>query len=213
MHGAFHKQRETLPIKAMSSGEAIYLGVKPFWRTRTNCDVTIVDYPEFDTVEVISYESSFDREAPRLYLSSAYIAKTMNASEIELKLVAEKEAQLRRHCTPDEAQIRSDILKKFKIDYILNRLQIVEFLPAIKSFRVELKLNYRDDEVLGCQEQKMNAVIEKHPGLVPFKSPCLYKFSMYKNHLLFSYMLFCFKGLTSFYGLRFFAGLMRCNSQ
>jgi hypothetical protein len=183
--------------KPVSTGRVIYQGVKPFWRTRTNCDVSIVEYTEFDTIEVITYEPSFDREAPRLYLSSAYVISTITETEMEAKMIAAKEIQLRRHRTPDVAQVRSEVLTQFKVDYVLNRLQIADFSPEIKSFKVELKLNYRDDEISENKQQKMDAIIEQHPDLIPFKSPCIYQFSMYV-FLLFVSVTLVFKIVFAF---------------
>lgn len=152
--------------------EIVFQGAKCFWRTRNTVDVIIVHHTTFDVFEIITYEPSFDKEAPRVYLDNAILNTKIDEDVVEEKLKAAKEPSLRRHEVPDTEKLRKEVINKEKAAYILNRLFITEFIPEKKMVKVEMQFNFRDHDDAHATGTDISLVAcARPPGLQPYKSP------------------------------------------
>lgn len=100
----------------------IFQGVKFYWRTRNTIDVTMVDHVELNLTEIILFDPSLGKEAPRIYLSSSVLYSKLDHDDIEYQLSFAK-----TNCVPITEKFIDGIVNKAKSEYILNRLQITEY--------------------------------------------------------------------------------------
>jgi len=135
---------------------------KFFWRTRNSIDVTIVQYSELNVTEIISYEPSLDKEAPRIYLNSAILVTKLDYDEIALKVGAAKQRNI-----PQTAKFTSDVTNQAIADYILNRLFVSEFSREPKKFAVKLQFNFRDRDLEAGGNTIDKIICEKPEALKP----------------------------------------------
>mmetsp|Transcript_28299 Transcript_28299/g.48518 ORF Transcript_28299/g.48518 Transcript_28299/m.48518 type:complete len:692 (-) Transcript_28299:686-2761(-) len=134
--------------------EIIFQGAKPFWRTRNTVDVKLVLHTALDVIEIVSYEPTFDKEAPRIYLKNSTVIANLDQEDIEKKLEEAKEPILRRRQVPDNAALLKDVVNSSASEYILNRLHIAEFDAERRTFTMEIKPTARDVECAqpGCAD-------------------------------------------------------------
>lgn len=152
--------------------EVIYQGTKSYWRTRTTIDLMVVHHLGHNVLEVVTYEPSIDREAPRIYLDNTVLDSKIDQTEIEEKLKAAKEPILRRREVPDNEKLLKQIVNSTKVAYILNRLSITEFTPEDRVIRFELQFNFRDHDDAHSSGTDVSAIVlQKAEDLVPYKSP------------------------------------------
>jgi hypothetical protein len=155
-----------------SSVDVIYQGAKCFWRTRNTVDIIIVQHNEFNVLELITYEPSIDKEAPRIYLDNLVLDSKIDKAEVEVKLKEAKEPFLRRHEVPNAEKLLKDIITAAKINYVLNRVFVAELSPEKKVFKVEIQFNFRDHDEAHTSGVDISLVhCQKPPKLQPFKSP------------------------------------------
>ena len=119
------------------SGIVIFEGVKFFWRSRNTIDVWIVEHKSFNLYELIAYEPSMDKEAPRIYISSKELLEKVGNDEIESKLSFAK-----RNNVPLTEIFVASVVNKVIADYVLNRILMKEFLMEEKKITIELRLDY-----------------------------------------------------------------------
>ena len=136
---------------------------KFFWRTRNSIDVTIVQYNALNVTEIISYEPSIDKEAPRIYLNSKVLVTKLDYEEIASKVGAAKQ----RNAPTRTAEFTSDITNQAISDYILNRLFVSEFSRDPKRFSVKLQFNFRDRDLESGGGAIDNIICEKPEALKP----------------------------------------------
>jgi predicted transport protein len=159
-------------MSASSKVEIIFQGAKCFWRTRNTVDLMIIHHVGLNVLEVVTYEPSFDKEAPRLYLDNAVLESKIDQSEVEEKLRAAKEPILRRHEVPNAEKLLKEIVTNTKVAYVLNRLFITEFSVENKVIKVELQFNFRDHDDAHNTGTDVSAVTcQRPPDLVQYKSP------------------------------------------
>ena len=92
-----------------------------------------------NVVEVIAYEPTFDKEAPRIYLDNDVLYEKIDKSKLESKLSTLKEPFLRQREVPDTPQLELHVIKRAKADYLLDRLFITEFSPDKKEIVLEVR--------------------------------------------------------------------------
>lgn len=124
--------------------EVIFQGSKCYWRTRNTVDIMLVLHNEFNVIEVITYEPTIDKEAPRIYLDNSILNTKIDQEEAQEKLRVAKELILRRREVPNAEKLLKEIINNAKTDYILNRLFIAEFAPEKRTIKVEIQFNFRD---------------------------------------------------------------------
>lgn len=121
----------------------VFQGAKFFWKTRNTMDVTIVYHEHHNVTEVIMFDISLGKEAPRIYINTEALESNVEQNEIEV---------LQNFATMNNVPISDKFLvgiaNKAKADYILKRLVITEYsLEArlvVVSLHSELKgLNCR----------------------------------------------------------------------
>lgn len=126
------------------AAEVIFQGSKCYWRTRNTVDIMLVLHNDFNVIEVITYEPTIDKEAPRIYLENSILNTKIDQEEVQEKLRAAKEIILRRREAPNADKLLKEIINNAKTDYILNRLFIAEFFPEKRVIKVEIQFNFRD---------------------------------------------------------------------
>ena len=152
--------------------EIIFQGAKCFWRTRNTVDIMIVHHVEYNILEVITYEPSFDQEAPRIYFDDKVLETKLDHEAVDTKFKEEKELILRRHDVPDNEKLMKETINNAKIAYILNRLFLAEFVPDLKKITVEIQFNFRDIDEANANGTDMSTVTIPKPELLdPYKSP------------------------------------------
>lgn len=158
--------------KAVRSPFVAYDGSKCFWKTKNTVDIMIVEHDECSTIEVIAFEPTFNKESPRVYLNKNIVVAKIDPGFVDEKLRHAKEMCLRRHDVPDVLKLLSEINQKARVDYILNRLFITEFVPETKTMTIGIQFNFRDRD----EEQESSVCLDKmiaaRPAdLVPYATP------------------------------------------
>ena len=152
--------------------EILFQGAKCFWRTRNTVDIMLIIHHEFNVTEIITYEPSFDKEAPRIYLDNNILNGKIDQVDVEEKVRLAKEPILRRHAVPNVEKLRKEIINNAKTDYILNRLFISEFSPEKRTIRVEIQFNFRDFDDAHTSGADISLIsCTKPTELELFKSP------------------------------------------
>jgi carbonic anhydrase len=116
--------------------EIAFDGTKFYWRTRNTVDVVIVHHKDCNTFEVIIYEPTLDKEAPRIYLNEKILMPKVDHNEIDSKLSFAK-----RNSLPLTEKFVSGIVNKSVSDFILNRLLIKELVASEKIFLVDFRID------------------------------------------------------------------------
>lgn len=152
--------------------EVIFQGAKCFWRTRNTVDIMLVLHKEFNVIEVITYEPSFNKEAPRIYLNNNIVDSKIDQSEVEEKMRLAKEPILRRREVPNNEVLLKNIINNTKADYVMNRLSIAEFSPEKQIIRVEIQFNFRDFDDAYANGTDITLICCDKPKLLQrYKSP------------------------------------------
>ena len=152
--------------------DVIFQGAKCFWRTRNTVDIMLVLHRGSSVIEVITYEPSFDKEAPRIYLDNTILNSKIDQNEVQEKLRLAKELILRRREVPNTEKLLKEIIDSAKTDYVLNRLFITEFTPEKRTIKVSIQFNFRDfDDAHASGTDISKIVCDKPTGLQRFKSP------------------------------------------
>lgn len=133
----------------------------------------LVLHSTLDVIEVISYEPTIDKEAPRIYLKNSSLVAKLGEEEIKGKFAEAKETMLRRQQVPDNAALLQEVVKSSTTEYVLNRLQIAEFDAEKKSICMEMMVNFRDcaDEHQPDGADASQIICAKPNQLQMFKSP------------------------------------------
>ena len=106
--------------------------------------VTLIEHPSHHVVELVAFESTINREAPRIYFDSAILNAKLDYADIDQSLNEIKEPILRRHSVPDTELLLASIVNKAKSDYIMNRLVVVDYSHETEDFQVGIQFNFRD---------------------------------------------------------------------
>lgn len=148
------------------NGVKIFQGVKFFWRTRNSLDIIIIEHKSFNVTELIAYEPTIDREAPRLYLNTALLRTKIDHTAVDAQVSFAK----RNNVSHTEEWIEG-IYNKAKADYLLNRLFITEFSSENKVIKVEVQISSIAAESDADAEDKVPLMCERPTELRPFHSP------------------------------------------
>lgn len=134
----------------------IFQGVKFFWKTRNTVDVTLVDHSLENITEIVVYDPSIDREAPRIYLDSQVLYSKLNPVDIQ--------AQLSFGQRNGVLVTEQNIVNRGKFDYLVNRLFLSEYRADAKIIKANLQTS--------CMEANFEELCCSKPdSLVPFLSP------------------------------------------
>ncbi len=133
-----------------SAPRIIYQGGKFYWKTRNTIDITLVEHPASDVLEIVTYDPMLDREAARLYLDSKAVVAKVDHQDIEKKLLA---AQLNSISLNEK-----HFTHKAVFDLVASRLLVAEF--SLPERRMVVALNGND-----------KFEVDKPAGLAPFQSP------------------------------------------
>lgn len=128
-------------MSADKSSKKIFQGVKFYWRTRNSLDIIIAEHPGSNVTELIAFEPTIDKEAPRLYLDSAVLRSKIDQVAIDTQLSFAK-----RNNVPITEEWISAITNKAKADYLINRLVITEFSSEARVIKVELQVSSIETE-------------------------------------------------------------------
>jgi hypothetical protein len=123
-------------MEANNACEVAFDGTKFYWRTRNTVDVVIAHHKNCKTFEVIVYEPTLDKEAPRIYLNEDILMTKVDNNEIESKLSFAK-----RNNVPLTEKFVSGIVNKAVSDFVLNRLLIMELVASEKKFVMKLRID------------------------------------------------------------------------
>jgi hypothetical protein len=110
------------PIAVDTTVHVIFDGNKFYWRTRNTVDVIITEHKYCNAFEIVVYEPTLDKEAPRIYLDAALLLSKVHECDIDSKISFAN----RNHVSITEGMVHH-IMNKAISDYILNRLIIKEF--------------------------------------------------------------------------------------
>jgi hypothetical protein len=123
-------------MEASDACEVAFDGTKFYWRTRNTVDVVIAHHKYCKTFEVIIYEPTLDKEAPRIYLNEEILIPKVDHNEIDSKL-----SFVKRNCVPLTEKFVSGIVNKAVSDFVLNRLIIKELVASEKIFLVDFRID------------------------------------------------------------------------
>jgi hypothetical protein len=126
-------------LEMTSTAEITFDGTKFYWRTRNTVDVVIAHHKECQIFEVIVYEPTLDREAPRLYLDEKILMPKVDHNEINSKI-----SFANRNDVPLTEKFVTGIVNKAVADFVLNRLVIQELVASEKRFVVGLVIDDND---------------------------------------------------------------------
>lgn len=107
-----------------------------------------VDHPYVDTVEVICYERTTDQFAERIYFHRGPVFAKLDVESLQERLLLEKKNALRHRESFDEQKTRIAILNKAMADYIIDRLDLLEFSPL----HLVVDFKQSDAEILVCSK-------------------------------------------------------------
>lgn len=143
----------------------IFQGSKFFWRNRKTIDITTAEHRNIDITEIISYDPSFDIEAPRIYLNSTILYSCLDQDSIDTQLSFAK-----KNNVPHSASFLRNTFNAAIVNYILNRLFLTEYCLETQVFTIELQLkcNILEPEV-GCYRME-KLICAKPANLVSHKA-------------------------------------------
>lgn len=114
----------------MTAGEIIFTGSKNFWKTKTNLEITVIYYKNFQKFEVIAADPAKPSDERRLY-ADYYILKTkLDHDILERQTLEEHEAILRQKKIVEYIEVQDRVILKLAKDYLLSRLNIVYSTPS-----------------------------------------------------------------------------------
>jgi hypothetical protein len=145
-------------IAMATSVEITFDGTKFYWKTRNTVDVVIAHHIAHKVFEVIVYEPTLDREAPRLYLNEEILMPKIDHNEVNSKLSFAK-----RNNVPLTEKLVQGIMNKAISDFILNRLVIQQLAALEKKFDVGIKI---DDYDVMLSANFKDLVCSRPDGLV-----------------------------------------------
>lgn len=143
----------------------IFQGVKFFWRTRNSLDIIIVEHKSFNVTELIAYEPTIDREAPRVYLNTAVLFTKIDHAAVDAQVSFAK-----RNNVPHTEEWIEGIYNKAKADYLLNRLFITDFSSDDKLIKVEIQISSIEVEADAEAVDKTSLLCARPTELRPFHS-------------------------------------------
>ncbi|KAJ1428566.1 hypothetical protein B484DRAFT_449764 [Ochromonadaceae sp. CCMP2298] len=141
-------------------------GKKFFWRYRVSLEYMIVEHTSFDVLELITYDHQLDRESPRIYLRPGAILAAIGIDKLEQALLEAEAAKLRFNLVSDSHLFTTrESVTKLRTEYIVDKLDILEYSHNPISFHVRLNANYRD------AEEVASILCSKPDNLQRFVSP------------------------------------------
>lgn len=135
----------------------IYQSSRCFWKQRCNLDIALVEHPVINVLEVISYDSKLNVEAPRMYVDHFLIKATIHQEELDKRLLELKEPFLRRRQTFDEQQLIKTAMNDAVASLIVGQLTIKEYCAEMRTLLLEFG------------QSVANFVCECPAGLIPFQ--------------------------------------------
>lgn len=153
----------------ISTAEVTFEGTKFFWKTRNTVDVVIAHHKDWNVFEVIVYEPSLDREAPRLYLNEEILMSNVDHNEIDNKI-----SFANRNNVPLTEKLITGFVNRAVADFVLNRLVIQELVTLEKKFVVGLVID--DNDVMLCSDFK--ELVCTRPEAV-----AMHQVKHYRNHM------------------------------
>ena len=122
----------------------IFKGRKSFWKTKSSVDLIIIEHPDFDLLEVATFDLVLRVESNRAYIDLPY---ARNVLKDELKGV-------------DPSQEALTL-------FIFNNLYIKKYLPTSKIVEIEIRLKLSSNE----EGRNDKLMIPRPPMLRPHKNP------------------------------------------
>ena len=122
----------------------IFKGRKSFWKTKSSVDLIIIEHPDFDLLEVATFDLVLRVESNRAYIDLSY---ARNVLKDELKGIDPSQEALAL--------------------FIFNNLYIKKYLPTSKIVEIEIRLKLSSNEE-GLNDKLM---IPRPPMLRPHKNP------------------------------------------
>lgn len=120
----------------------LYEGTKAFWKLRCTLDVFLQKHEAHSCVELITFNATTGQESNHIFVDYNKVLVKLDQKELEnaLELKREQREQVNKRFNLAVETIEAQ--DNFVIQYILNRLSIVESTEDLLS--VELKANYCD---------------------------------------------------------------------
>lgn len=138
----------------------VFDGSITLWRTGSHLDILVVYHEPLDCMEIIVYEPSLDKEAPRVYVSASKLFSHINKEDLQKKLNTRKELSIRQKIDIDLTLEQRRCELEFASNYIVSRVVVDALAKEHGHFEVFLQSKFND------------TIIKRTPGAPGvFRSP------------------------------------------